>query len=104
MMCGAVGNQRAVLAHDRVLVPKARAAYADATRVDAQHVVEPRRDEVAAMGLEDERLDPVVAEVLVSPGVLAQVLDARHLEPDEVARVVRDALGVRVGEPDADVR
>ena len=102
-MCGAVGDKRPVFAHDRVLVSKSRAANVDAARVHVQHVVEPGWDEVAAMGLQDERLDPPFAELLVAARVLAQVLDARDLEPDEVARVVRDPLSIGVGEPDADV-
>ena len=46
---------------------------------------------------------PVVAQRLVAAGVLAQVLDARDLEPDEVRRVVRDPLRVGVREADAHV-
>ena len=46
---------------------------------------------------------PLVAQRLVAARVLAQVLDARDLEPDEVRRVVRDALRVGVREADAHV-
>jgi len=66
--------------------------------VHVEHVVEHRRDDVAAVRLEDERLDAAVAERLIAAGERAQVLDARDLEPHEVGGVVGDALGVRVGE------
>jgi hypothetical protein len=35
--------------------------------------------------------------------VRLEVVDAADLEPDEVDRVVRDPLGVRLGEADAQV-
>jgi hypothetical protein len=35
--------------------------------------------------------------------VALEVVDAPDLEPDEVDRVVRDPLGVRLGEADAEV-
>ena len=98
----AVRHRDAVGADDRVLVAEARAAQADAARVDVQLVVEPGRHAVAAERLEHERLDAVVAQRLVAAGVRAQVLDARDLEPDEVRRVVRDPLRVGVREPHAD--
>src|SRR6185369_14270185 len=81
-----------------------RAPRADAARVDDELVVEPRWDPVTAERLEDERLDALVAERLVPAGELAQILDARNLEPDDVRGVVRDALGIGVREahPDRD--
>ena len=66
-----------------------------------EHVVEAGGDAVAAERLEHKRLEPAVAQALVAARVRAQVLDARDLEPDEVGGVVRDALGVGVGEPHA---
>ncbi len=54
------------------------------------------------MRLEHERLDPVVAQPLVAAGELLEELDARDLEPDEVVRVVRDALRVGLGEAHLD--
>ena len=43
-----------------------------------------------------------VAQPLVAARVLLEVVDARDLEPDEVVRVVRDPLRVRLGEPHPD--
>ena len=96
-----VRHQRAVVSNDRVLVTEARAAHAHAARVHVQNVVEARRREVAAVGLEDDRLDAVVAQRLVAAGKRAEVLDARDLEPDEVGGVVRDPLRVGLGEAHA---
>ena len=59
-----------------------------------------RRLPVADVRLEHEGLDALVADRRVAAGVFRQVGDARHLEPDEVVRVVRDALRVGLGEPD----
>ena len=55
------------------------------------------------MRLEHERLDAEVAQPLVAARVALEVLDARDLEPDEVVRVVDDALRVGLGEADPDV-
>src|SRR6185437_7562457 len=74
---------------------------ADAACVDHELVVEAHRDPVAAERLEDDRLDPAVTQRLVAAGEGAQVLDARHLEPDEIRGVVRDPLRVGVGEAHA---
>src|SRR5581483_427755 len=87
---------------DDVVEAEARAADAVAARVDEQAVVEERRRAEAGMRLEHERLDPLVAEALVAAGVALEELDARHLEPDEVGRVVGDPLRVGLGEADAD--
>ena len=70
--------------------------------MDEQPVVEDGRREEAHVRLEHERLDPLVAQPLVAAGELLEELDARHLEPDEVVRVVRDALRVGLGEAHAD--
>ena len=91
-----------VSARDRVLVAEAGAAQ---RRRSAQWTTSSSSKRagtpVAAERLEDERLDPVVAQRLVAAGERAQVLDARDLEPDEVGGVVRDALRVRVREAHA---
>jgi hypothetical protein len=50
-----------------------------------------------------ERLDPRLAERAVAAGVVLEVVDAADLEPDEVGRVVRDPLGVRLGEADTEL-
>jgi hypothetical protein len=100
----AVGDRRSVVAHDRVLVAEAGALHVDAARVYMEQVVEARRSAVAAERLEHERLDTGVAQRLVAARELAQVLDACDLEPDEVRRVVRDALRIGVGKADAHAR
>ena len=56
------------------------------------------------MRLEHDRLDARVAQPLIAAGVLIQVIDARHLEPDEVVRVVGDALRIRLCEADPHLR
>src|SRR5439155_21392125 len=84
---------------DRVVVAEARPADVDAARVDEQPVVEPRRLEIADVGLEHDRFDPQVAEPRIAAGVPLEVRDARDLEPDEVVRVVDDPLRVGLGEP-----
>jgi len=66
-----------------------------------QHVVEARRHEVAAERLEHERFEPPVAKRLIAACVLSQILHAGDLEPDEVRRVVCDALRIGVSEADA---
>ena len=87
---------------DHVLEAEARAARVEAARVDEQPVVEDRGREEAGVRLEHERLDPLVAQPLVAAGVALEELDAGDLEPDEVVRVVRDALRVGLGEAHAD--
>jgi NAD-dependent deacetylase len=98
----AVGDDDAV-ALDGVLVAEARALQVAAARVHDQPVVEHGRLDVARVRLQDERLEAFVAQPLVAVRELLEVLDARHLEPDEVARVVGDPLGVRLGEANADL-
>ena len=97
-----VGDHLAV-SRDRVLVAEARAAHVAAARVDDKAVVEARGLNVPDVRLEHERLDPLVAQLRVTACVAVQVLDACDLEPDEIVRVVRDPLGVRLGEPDPHV-
>jgi len=67
----ALGDERAVVADDRVVVAEPRASQLAAARVDVENVVEARRDGVAAVRLEHQRLDAVVAERLVAARVLA---------------------------------
>jgi hypothetical protein len=98
----ALGEQLAVVADDLVLVAEPRAAHVAAPRVHVQDVVEPRRDAVAEVRLEHERLDPLFPERLIAASEGAEIFDGRDLEPDDVRGVVRDPLSVRVGEPDAD--
>ena len=52
------------------------------------------------MGLDRQRLDAELADTVVPAREARQVVDARHLVPDEVGGVVRDALRVRLGEAD----
>ena len=91
------------VALDRVLVAEARALDVDAARMDPQPVVESRGLQVPDVRLEHERLEPEVAQPLVTAGVALEVLDARDLEPHEVVRVVRDALRVGLGEAHAHI-
>ena len=96
-----LGDHLTVVADDQVLVAKASALHVDAARVQVQQIVEAGRHAVAAERLEHERLDPSVAQRLVAAGMLAEVLDAGHLEPDVVRRVVGDALCIGVREANA---
>ena len=89
---------------DRVLEPEAGAADIEAPRMYEQAVVEDGGGDEPRVRLEHERLDPEVAQPLVAAGEALEELDARHLEPDEIVRVVHDALGVRLGEADAYLR
>jgi hypothetical protein len=98
----AVGHDGAV-AFDRVVVAEARAAEVAAPRVHVKSVVEPRGLDVAHVRFEDERLDPLGAQLRVAAGELVEVRDACDLEPDEVVGVVRDALRVGLGEADANL-
>src|SRR5258708_37872750 len=72
-------------------------------RVDLQLVVEERGLAEGRMRLEHERLDALVAELLIPARVLLEKRDARNLEPDEVVRVVCDTLRVGLGEPHSDL-
>jgi hypothetical protein len=89
---------------EEVLEPEARASDVAAAGLQAQTVVETRRDAEADVGLRHERLDALRAQGGIPAGVALEVLDAGDLEPDEVGRVVRDALCVRLGKPDAHLR
>jgi NAD-dependent deacetylase len=92
------------VALDRVLVAEPRALQVDAARVHDEPVVEHGRLQVADVALEHERLDPLLAQPRVAARDLLEVVDARHLEPDEVRGVVGDPLRVRLGEADANRR
>jgi len=72
--------------------------------VHVEEVVEPCGDDIAAVRLEHERLDPAVAQRLIAACERAQILDAGDFEPDEVRRVVGDPLSVRVREAHAQCR
>ena len=50
-----------------------------------------------------QRLDPLRLDRPVTAGMVGQVCDARHLEPDDVRGMVSDALRVGLGEAHADV-
>ena len=66
--------------------------------------VEVGRAVVADEDLRRQRLDPSIADRLVAAGVRLEVGDARDLEPDDERGVMRDALRVRLREPDPHVR
>src|SRR3954471_15087981 len=97
------GGEHLVAPRDLVVEAEARPAQLPDARMDLQAVVEVRRRSVPDVRLEHERLEPGLAQSRITAGELLQVRDARDLEPDEVVRVVRDALGVRLGEPNAHV-
>ena len=88
---------------DPVLVAEARAAQVDAAQVHGEHVVEDGHGAIVDADADGERLDPLLPDRAISAGVVGEVGDARDLEPDDVGRVVRDPLRVRLGEADADI-
>src|SRR3954447_22509229 len=98
-----VGDDLPVARHF-VVEPEARAAQLADARTDLEAVVEMRGQPVTHVRFEHERLEAPVPERGGAAGELLEVGDARDLEPDQVVRVVRDALGVRLGESDANVR
>lgn len=99
---GAVRDRPAVEL-DHVLEPEPGAADSPASGVDAQAIVEARRVLVPNVGGDRQRLDPLVLQRGIAPVEPRKVLDAGHLEPDEVDRVVGDPLRVCLGEPHLDV-
>jgi hypothetical protein len=108
LACSGDGADRLRVGHfqetlDRVLEPEARAADVEAARVDEQPVVEDGRCDEARVGLEHERLDAEIAQPLVAAREPLEELHTRHLEPDEVVRVVHDALRIGLGEAHADL-
>ena len=71
MRCPAFGEPHAVgRALEDVLEPEAGAAYVRAAKPDPDHVVEPRRNAIAQVHLDDGRLVSLVAEGLVAAGEL----------------------------------
>ena len=88
---------------DPVLVAEAGAADADAAQVDREDVVEGGGGAIVDADAGRQRLDPLRLDRPVAAGVVGQVRDARDLEPDDVRRVVGDALRVGLGEAHADV-
>jgi hypothetical protein len=71
--------------------------------VHEQPVVEVGRTEIANVGLDGHRFDAVRPERRVAASKAIEVVNARDLEPNEVFRVVRDALRVCLGEADSDL-
>ena len=103
-MTGPAVGEDLSAALDHVLEAKAGAAYSGAAGVDREPVVEPRRPEIPNVHLRCGRLHALLAQPRITAVEAREVLDPRDLEPDEVRRVVRDSLRVRLGEPDRDVR
>jgi hypothetical protein len=58
---------------------------------------------MANVRLDRHRLDAVLPKGRVAASKAIEIVDARDLEPDEVFRVVSDALRVRLGEADLDL-
>ncbi|MDX6407515.1 MAG: NAD-dependent deacetylase [Gaiellaceae bacterium] len=71
--------------------------------MNAEPIVESSRLPVPDVRLEDERLEALFPDRGVSTGVLREVGDPGHLEPDQVVGVVRHTLGVGLGEADRHV-
>ena len=67
--------------------------------MDRDPVVEEHGLHVADVALGRQRLVALLLEVLVPVRIAREVVDTGDLEPDEVRRVVRDALGIRLREP-----
>ena len=99
----AVGDDLSVVALDLVVEPEARAADVAAASVDLQVVVESGRRAITRVRLEREGVDSLGAQDLVAASEPPEVLDAGDLEPDQVLRVVRDALRVGLREADGDL-
>ncbi len=93
-------GQTLAVSLDDVLAAEASATNIKNTRPDSQLVVEAGGSEVANVYLYHRRLDSLVAERLVTAGVLREVGDAGGLEPDEVGGVVGDSGRVGLGEAD----
>ena len=87
----AVGDERSVRRRSSAYSKRKRAPRTlAAARVDLEPVVEARRREVAHVRLDRQRLDALLAQARVAAREAVEVVDAGDLEPDEVARVVRD--------------
>ena len=99
---GALGDELPG-ALDRVLVAEARPAQVDAACPDPEPVVEVRRAEIPDVDRGRQRLDPLRLDRQIAAGVLREIGDARHLQPDDEGRMVCDPLGVRLGEADDDL-
>jgi hypothetical protein len=55
------------------------------------------------VGFDGHRFDAVLPERRVAASKAVEVVNARDLEPNEIFRVVGDALRVRLGEADSDL-
>ncbi len=88
------------VALDRVVEAEAGAAHVATPRADREPVVEPRRIRVAGVRLQRQGVDTLLAKPRVAAAEPAQVLDSRHLEPDEVRGMVGHALRVGLREAD----
>jgi hypothetical protein len=97
------GRDRVTVPLYYVLVAKACAAHIDAASVDQQPIVEVCGTQMANVSLDRHRFDAIVPKRLVAASKAVEVVDARHLEPDEVLGVVRDALRVSLGEADTNL-
>ena len=80
------GRDELAVPLDPVLVAEARAANVDAAQVDREDVVEHGGGAVVDADAGRQRLDPLRLDRPVAAGVIGQVRDARHLEPDDVRR------------------
>jgi hypothetical protein len=95
----AVGDRLTRALHG-IVEAETSAAHVAAGGTDRQSVVETRGVDVTRVRLERQRVDPFFPQSEVAASEAAQVLDPRRLEPNEIGRVVRDALGVGLGKAD----
>jgi len=100
--CVAVCNELGA-ALNPILVAKPSSTHVRTTCPDPQHLVEVRRAVVTDAHLGCQRLHASVADRLVATRMCGEICDTRDLEPDDERRMVRDALGVGFGEPNAHV-
>ena len=96
-------RDRVAVARDDVVETETRTPKLADACVDADAIVEVGGLQVPDVRLEDERLDPLVAERVVAARELLEIRDPRDLEPHEVVRVVHDSLSVRLGEAHGNV-
>src|SRR5450830_483527 len=85
---------------DQILAAEAGASEIEAAGIDTQLLVEASRREVANVYLHDRRLDSLIADCLVTAGVLGEISDSGGLEPDEERGMMGYSGRVGLGEAD----
>ena len=92
-----VASDRSSRPHDLVRELHPHGRQHAARRSDLDLVVVARRLAVLAVRLDDRQREPRLLHLAIAPAERAQQVGARHLEPDEVVRVVDDAHLVGFG-------